>query len=89
MDKALMTKAGALLLDAAGMLQIEAQEWRDRSRETPPPAYRSGGAKAWAERCERIASTNISAATSMSETAKKIAAALEPIGAAPKPKTED
>ncbi len=76
----LLTRAGAQLLDAAGMLRMEAAEWRDRKSQVPK-GWDNGAAtaglakKAWADRCERIAETNNSAATAFAATAKKIAAA--------------
>jgi hypothetical protein len=70
---ALLTRAGALLIDAAGMLRIEAAEWR--SRKSSVPRSWDGGMSEWANKCERIADTNVAAATSMSEHAKRIAKA--------------
>jgi hypothetical protein len=70
---ALMTKAGALLMDAAGMLRLEAQEWRSRKRQMA-----TGGEwtpTTWADKCERVAAINDKAATAMVEHAKKLAEA--------------
>jgi hypothetical protein len=67
--KTVLVKAGSLLMDAAGMLRIEAREWLDR-RSYPVPQWEKDG---WSDRCERIAQTNIAAATSMEQTAKQLA----------------
>lgn len=75
-DRAIANRAGALLLDAAGMLRMEASEWRDRMGQPPKDWTRHASATDWKEKCERVASINISAATSMAETAKKIAEAV-------------
>lgn len=70
-DRQTVLRAGALLIDAAGMLRMEAQEWRDRKSQM---ATGGGWTPAtWAERCDRIADTNTRVATSMDQVAKKIA----------------
>jgi len=79
-DDALLNRAGALLLDAADMLRIEAEEWRSRKNSIPRSWH--SGMSDWAERCDRIAGTNTAAATAMSETAKKIAEATQAKAAA-------
>ena len=71
-DDVVLHKSGSLLLDAAGMLRMEAREWLDR-RSYPVPQWEKDG---WSDRCERIAATNTSAATAMEQTAKKIAEAV-------------
>lgn len=71
---ALLQKAGAQLLDAASMLRVEAQEWRDRKGSISRSWI--GGISEWASKCERIAEINTSAATSFEATAKNIAKAI-------------
>lgn len=72
-SKELLTKAFALLDDAAGMLRMEANEWRSRRNDPPKSWLSSSDAKAWAIKCERVAEINISAATSMARTSDRIA----------------
>jgi hypothetical protein len=76
-DKQLMIRAGARLMDAAGMLKMEAEEWRRRKSEPSKEWLRSSAsdAKGWAERCERIAKTNMEAAHAMFDHAKLLAEA--------------
>lgn len=66
-----ITQAGALLIDAAGMLRLEAQEWLDRKGTIAPG--KGWSLNEWKERCERIAAINRQAADKMSAVAKKLA----------------
>ena len=71
--KALVIKAGAQLLDAAGMLRIEAAEWQARG-DNVPSDWNVNERGSWAARCERIAETNNKAALVFQATAKELAA---------------
>jgi hypothetical protein len=73
-ETVLMLSARSLLHNAAGILRLEAQEWQDRRNQKP--RGRDWTAEAWLDRCERIAETNMRAATAMSEHAEKIAEAV-------------
>lgn len=70
----LLTQAVARLMDAAGMLRMEAGEWRSRKNEQPKN-FEAMTDKAWADKCERVAKINEAAADAMIETAKQIAQA--------------
>lgn len=73
---ALLIRAGALLLDAAGMLRMEADEWRGRKSSPPKNWTAHADAASWADKCERIAETDERAAKAMLEHARKIGEAV-------------
>ncbi len=77
----LLTQTGARLMDAAGMLRMEASEWRSRKNE-PPNQFlnhmpsRQLGNTAWADKCERVAKINEAAAAVFLAQARKAADAV-------------
>lgn len=76
-EKTLLARAGAQLMDAAGMLRMEAGEWRSR-KKAQPKNFDAMTDAAWADKCERLAKINEAAAASFLETARKLAEVLAP-----------
>ena len=73
-DRPTLLRARDLLVNAGGMLHLEAHEWR--SRKNSIPRTWDSGISAWAERCERVGNNNANAAAAMLDIAELLSDAI-------------